>query len=97
MRAGQAAVRLAAGVAEDVERVFDDVVPGRSDDVQEKLAGEFAGRETRARTSRLSIVIAAPASPQSSHHSAMNFAGIIEQCQPATHLARRRSRTSNSQ
>src|SRR5665213_1073876 len=44
MRAGQA--RLGARVAIDVERVFDGVVPGGADGVNEKLTGEFAELES---------------------------------------------------
>ena len=35
-------------VAKDVERVFDDVVPGRADDVHEQLAGKFGQPEAGA-------------------------------------------------
>ena len=43
MRAGEGAVPAAfgpAGLVENVERVFDDVVPGRADDVQKKLSAK---------------------------------------------------------
>ena len=34
--------------AEGVESVFDDIVPGRTDDVQENLAGKFRKSEPLA-------------------------------------------------
>ena len=46
VRRGKSDVPLAAGIAEHVERVFHDVMPGRPGNVQEKLAGEVAGRES---------------------------------------------------
>src|SRR5271165_5121696 len=39
---------LGAGIAEYVEGVFDDVVPGRSDDVEKQLTAEFGEAEAVA-------------------------------------------------
>src|SRR5689334_22372954 len=45
MRRGEARV---TAIAEGVERVFDDVVPDRADDMHKELAGEFAEGEAAA-------------------------------------------------
>ncbi len=39
---------VGAAIAEGVERVFDDVMPGRADDVQEQLAAKFRQAKARA-------------------------------------------------
>ena len=58
-----------AALAEDVESIFDDVVPGGADDMQEQLAAE-SGRRKRARSSLLSSTMLPAVGPQLSHHSA---------------------------
>ena len=72
VRAGQRAVRLASGIAEHVERIFDDSCPAAPTMCRKSWPAK-SPVANRRRTSRLSIAIAAPASPQSSHHSAMIF------------------------
>jgi hypothetical protein len=85
MRAGKSAIRLAAGIAEHVERVFDDVMPGRSDNMEEKLTGEVAGREPPAHIAAVNrdrgpgfAALLAPFGDFSSR--------VIEQHQPAAYL-----------
>ena len=40
-----AAGNLGTGIAERVESIFDDIVPGRADDVDEELTAEFGKPE----------------------------------------------------
>ncbi len=48
MGAGKNAALSVLGIAEGIECVFDDIVPGRADDMEEELAGEFRQGETGA-------------------------------------------------
>ena len=74
--------RLRHCPAKGVERVFDDVVTGRADDMQEQLAGEFG--QTKARADLAAVDHdRAGCRPAALAPFGEDFAVVVEQGQPA--------------
>src|SRR2546423_13545176 len=92
MRAGQRAVLDGARLAVGIERVFNDIVPGRADDMDEQLAGKIDEPESRAhllavdRDRAGGITVALLPLGE-------DLAVAVEQCQPAGDRRRPLTRT----